>query len=75
MSSAERPDSTRRTVAILGNGVGGTALAKGFAELVLPRSQVVKAFNIITAGHMVHPRPLDARIQSARAKALSALPA
>jgi len=33
MSTTGRPDKSRETVAILGNGVVGTALAKGFAQL------------------------------------------
>jgi len=33
MSTPEQPTTTRRTVAILGNGTVGTALGRGFAEL------------------------------------------
>jgi 8-hydroxy-5-deazaflavin:NADPH oxidoreductase len=39
--------------------VGHTDSGGEFVQRLLPRSQVVKAFNIITAAHMVHPRLPD----------------
>ena len=39
--------------------VGHTDSAGEFVQRLLPHSQVVKAFNIITAAHMVHPRLPD----------------
>jgi 8-hydroxy-5-deazaflavin:NADPH oxidoreductase len=39
--------------------VGHTDSAGEIVQRLLPRSKVVKAFNIITAAHMVHPRLPD----------------
>ncbi|QDL53612.1 NADPH-dependent F420 reductase [Rhodoferax aquaticus] len=39
--------------------VGHTDSAGELVQRLLPTAKVVKAFNIITAGHMVHPKLLD----------------
>jgi len=39
--------------------IGHTDSAGELVQRLLPRAQVVKAFNIITAGHMVHPHLPD----------------
>jgi predicted dinucleotide-binding enzyme len=39
--------------------VGFTDSAGELVQRLLPRSQVVKAFNMVTAAHMVHPRLAD----------------
>lgn len=39
--------------------IGSTDSAGELVQRLLPRSQVVKAFNIVTATHMVHPRLPD----------------
>ncbi len=39
--------------------IGHTDSAGELVQRMLPASKVVKAFNIITAGHMVHPKLAD----------------
>jgi predicted dinucleotide-binding enzyme len=40
-------------------GLGHTDSAGELVQRLLPHSKIVKAFNIITAGHMVHPQLAD----------------